>query len=165
MPINIHGKEYVTVAERIQMLHQSELSEISLNTEILHDDDKSIVMKATLEIDGNSYTGIAQETKGSSNINTTSWAENCETSCIARALGFAGLGSVDSIATGDEIAHAMGQQSQINQKPEFATPNQVKYIKNLCEEKNIDTGKYNFDEMTKQEAGGIIETIIQGDKK
>ena len=66
MPINIHGKEYVTVAERIQMLHQSELSEISLNTEILHDDDKSIVMKATLEIDGNSYTGIAQETKGSS---------------------------------------------------------------------------------------------------
>mgnify|MGYP003142105929 FL=1 len=71
MPINIHGKEYVTVAERVQMLHDSDLTEISLNTEILHDDDKSIVMKATLEIDGNSYTGIAQEIKGSSNINKT----------------------------------------------------------------------------------------------
>ena len=160
MPINIHGKEYVTVAERIQMLHQSELSEISLNTEILHDDDKSIVMKATLEIDGNSYTGIAQEIKGSTNINKTSAYENCETSAVGRCLGFAGYGSVESIASADEVVNAVSQQ-----KPEFATPNQVKYIKNLCEEKNIDTSKYNFDEMTKQEAGGIIERIIQGDKK
>ena len=68
MPINIHGKEYVTVAERVQMLHESGVTEISLNTEILHDDDKSIVMKATLDIDGNSYTGIAQEIKGSSTL-------------------------------------------------------------------------------------------------
>ena len=160
MPINIHGKEYVTVAERIQMLHKSDFTEISLNTEILHDDDKSIVMKATLEIDGNSYTGIAQETKGSTNINKTSAYENCETSAVGRCLGFAGFGSVESIASADEVVNAVAQQ-----KAEFATPNQVKYIKNLCQEKNIDTSKYNFDEMTKQEAGSIIEKIIQGDKK
>jgi len=160
MPINIHGKEYVTVAERIQMLHQSDVTEISLNTEILHDDDKSIVMKATLEIDGNSYTGIAQEYKNSTKINTTSPYENCESSAVGRSLGFASFGSVESIASADEVVNAVAQQ-----KPEFATPNQVKYIKNLCEEKNIDTSKYNFDEMTKQEAGGIIERIIQGDKK
>ena len=160
MPINIHGKEYVTVSERIQMLHQSDLTEISLNTEILHDDEKSIVMKTTLEIDGNSYTGIAQEIKGSTNINKTSAYENCETSSVGRALGFASFGSVESIASADEVANAVAQQ-----KPEYATPNQVKYIKNLCQEKNIDTSKYNFDEMTKQEAGSIIEKIIQGDKK
>ena len=75
-------------------------------------------------------------------------------------LGFAGYGSIESIASADEVVNAVAQQ-----KPEFATPNQVKYIKNLCEEKNIDTSKYNFDDMTKQEAGGIIERIIQGDKK
>ena len=160
MPINIHGKEYVTVAERIQMLHKCELTEISLNTDILHDDDKSIVMKATLVLEGDSYTGIAQEIKGSTNINKTSAYENCETSAVGRCLGFAGFGSVESIASADEVVNAVAQQ-----KPEFATPNQVKYIKNLCEEKNIDTSKYNFDEMTKQEAGGIIERIIQGDKK
>jgi len=160
MPINIHRKEYVTVAERIQMLHQSDVTEISLNTEILHDDDKSIVMKTTLEIDGNSYTGIAQEIKGSTNINKTSAYENCETSAVGRCLGFAGFGSVESIASADEVVNAVAQQ-----KPEFATPNQVKYIKNLCEEKNIDSKKWDFDNLSKQEAGVIIETIIQGDKK
>ena len=156
MPINIHGKEYVTVAERVQMLHDSDLTEISLNTEILHDDDKSIVMKATLEIDGNSYTGIAQEYKNSTKINTTSPYENCESSAVGRSLGFAGYGSVESIASADEVANAVAQQ-----QPEYATPNQVKYIKNLYQEKNIDTSKYNFDDMTKQEAGGKIEKIIK----
>tara|TARA_R100000808_G_scaffold8322_1_gene23685 strand:- start:59 stop:541 length:483 start_codon:yes stop_codon:yes gene_type:complete len=160
MPINIHGKEYVTVAERVQMLHESGVTEISLNTEILHDDEKSIVMKTTLEIDGNSYTGIAQEIKGSTNINKTSAYENCETSAVGRCLGFAGYGSVESIASADEVVNAVAQQ-----KPEFATPNQVKYIKTLCEEKKIDSKKWDFDTLTKQEAGVIIETIIQGDKK
>ena len=160
MPINIHGKEYVTVAERIQMLHQSDFTEISLNTEILHDDDKSIVMKATLVLEGDSYTGIAQEIKGSTNINKTSAYENCETSAVGRCLGFAGFGSVESIASADEVVNAVAQQ-----KPEFATPNQIKYIKSLCEEKNMDSKKWDFDEMTKQEAGGIIERIIQGEKK
>ena len=78
---------------------------------------------------------------------------------VGRCLGFAGYGSVESIASADEVANAVAQQ-----QPEYATPNQVKYIKNLCQEKNIDTSKYNFDDMTKQEAGGIIEKIIKGDK-
>tara|TARA_R100001594_G_scaffold90383_1_gene124798 strand:+ start:213 stop:695 length:483 start_codon:yes stop_codon:yes gene_type:complete len=160
MPINIHGKEYVTVAERVQMLHESGLTEISLNTEILHDDDKSIVMKATLDIDGNSYTGIAQEIKGSSNINTTSAYENCETSCVGRALGFAGYGSVESIASADEVANAVAQQ-----QPEYATPNQVKYIKSLCQEKNVDMPDDKFDDMSKLEAAKLIESLIKGDKK
>ena len=156
MPINIHGKEYVTVAERIQMLHDSDLTEISLNTEILHDDDKSIVMKATLEIDGNSYTGIAQEIKGSSNINKTSAYENCETSAVGRCLGFAGYGSVESIASADEVANAVAQQ-----QPEYATPNQVMYIKKLLADKKMKLSTYNYDDMTKQEAGQIIEKIIK----
>ena len=155
MPINIHGKEYVTVAERIQMLHQSDLTEISLNTEILHDDEKSIVMKATLEIDGNSYTGIAQEIKGSTNINKTSAYENCETSAVGRCLGFAGFGSVESIASADEVANAVAQQ-----KPEYATPNQVKYIKSLCQEKNVDMPDDKFDDMSKLEAAKLIESLI-----
>jgi len=156
MPINIHGKDYITVAERIQMLHDSDLTEISLNTEILHDDDKSIVMKATLDIDGNSYTGIAQETKGSSNINKTSAYENCETSAVGRCLGFAGYGSVESIASADEVANAVAQQ-----QPEYATLNQVKYIKKLLAEKKMKLSTYNYDDMTKQEAGEIIEKIIK----
>tara|TARA_R100000808_G_scaffold24829_1_gene58626 strand:+ start:1867 stop:2349 length:483 start_codon:yes stop_codon:yes gene_type:complete len=157
MPINIHGKEYVTVNERVQMLHESDLTEITLNTEILHDSEQSIVMKTTLEIDGKVFTGIAQETKGSTNINKTSAYENCETSAVGRALGFAGYGSVESIASGDEVAHAIKQQEQL--EPEYATPNQVKYIQNLCQEKAMDC-EYDFEKMTKQEAGSVIEGIL-----
>ena len=157
MPINIKGKEYVTAAERVQMLHQADFSEISLTTDILHNDEKSIIMKTTLEVDGCIYTGIAQETKGSTNINTTSWAENCETSSVARCLGFAGFGSVESIASADEVAHAIKQQESL--EPEYATPNQVKYIQNLCQEKAMDC-EYDFEKMTKQEAGSVIEGIL-----
>ena len=152
MPINIHGKEYVTVSERIQMLHQSDFTEISLNTEILHDDETSIVMKATIDLDGNSYTGIAQEIKGSTNIN--------KTSAVGRCLGFAGFGAVESIASADEVANAVSQQ-----KPEFATPNQVKYIKSLCQEKNIEVPDEKFDNMTKTDAARTIEKLIKGDNK
>ena len=161
MPIKIHGKEYVTVNERIQMLHQSDKAEISLNTEILHDSEQSIAMKTTLEIDGNTFTGIAQETKGSTNINKTSSYENCETSAVGRALGFAGYGSVESIASGDEVAHAIKQQESL--EPEYATPNQVKYIKNLCEERGLNKN-YDLDKMTKEEAGTIIESLLKENK-
>ena len=161
MPVNIKGKMYVTVNERVQMLHQSDKMEISLNTEILHDTDESIVMKATLEVDGCVYTGIAQEKKGSTNINTTSAYENCETSAVGRCLGFAGFGSVESIASADEVTHAIKQQESL--EPECATPNQVKYINNLCKEKGLDQN-YDLELMTKEEAGAIIESLLKENK-
>ena len=161
MPVNIKGKMYVTVNERIQMLHQSDKVEISLNPEILHDTEESIVMKATLEVDGCVYTGIAQETKGSTNINTTSAYENCETSAVGRCLGFAGYGSVESIASADEVTHAIKQQDSL--EPEYASLNQVKYIQDLCNQKNINEEQFKFDNMTSEEASNIIQKIIKGD--
>ena len=159
MPIEIHGKQYVTVAERIQMLHDSDLMEISLNTDIIHDDEQSVVMKTTLEIDGNVFTGIAQEFKGSSNINKTSAHENCETSAVGRALGFAGYGSVESIASADEVAHAVA-----NQEPKLASDKQIKYIKKLAEEKDMEITDEQYEKMTMEEAGNLIEHLNKEQK-
>ena len=52
MPVNIHGKEYYTVAERVLQLHNDTKKDdpLEILTEIIHCDDKTVVMKATIRI-------------------------------------------------------------------------------------------------------------------
>ena len=129
----------------------------SIHTELIKLEAGIVVVKAILDTERGTYTGHAMEEIGSSQINKTSALENCETSAVGRALGFAGYGSVESIASGDEVAHAIKQQESL--EPEYATPNQVKYIQNLCQEKAMDC-EYDFEKMTKQEAGSVIEKML-----
>lgn len=51
-------------------------------------------------------TGTAVEKDGSSYINKTSFVENCETSAVGRALGFAGFGIDKAVASADEVQNA-----------------------------------------------------------
>ena len=60
-------------------------------------------------------SGYAQETVSKNqNINRTSMLENCETSAVGRALGFVGIGSVDSIASGDEVNKAINKGKELD---------------------------------------------------
>ena len=108
MPVNIFGREYKTVAERLDELYKSGL-EYSLNTELISWENGIVIMKATLQIGDSTYTGHAYEVEGSSQINNTSALENCETSCIGRSLASAGMGGSE-FASADELANALGQQ-------------------------------------------------------
>ena len=49
MPVNINGKEYFTVAERVQNLTDKLSGDYSLTTEIVQFDEALVVMKAILE--------------------------------------------------------------------------------------------------------------------
>ena len=105
--IKIHGKDYVPVAERVKYLSENKVP-YSLETEYFYypEDGRTLwVVKATLTMDGNTYTGHAQETETSDvkKINFTSVLENCETSAVGRALAMAGIGIVDSIASAEEM--------------------------------------------------------------
>ena len=60
-------------------------------------------------------TGLAFERQDASNLNKTSYIENCETSAIGRALGFIGLGSEKSIASAEEVSNAIATQEAIEQ--------------------------------------------------
>ena len=91
MPVNIHGKEYLTVVERLDMMKKATKGDYSINTELLKFEGGCIIMKAALKIGSNVYTGTAMEEIGSSKINSTSALENCETSSIGRALASAGF--------------------------------------------------------------------------
>lgn len=54
--------------------------------------------------------GTAYEKENSSFINRTSYIENCETSAVGRALGMAGFGIDNSVASADEVANAIAIQ-------------------------------------------------------
>ena len=109
--VNIHGKEYETVAHRLARFRQ-EHPEASISTEILKDEEGVIVMRTSIYLgDVLLANGHAEEVRGSSNINKTSALENCETSSIGRALSIAkGYGAAGSIASADEVQIAVARQ-------------------------------------------------------
>lgn len=110
MTVKIHGKDYKTVAERVTEFHSAyKGSTKSIVTELISWTDKKVVIKATVTVEGSSYTGYAYEIEGSSNINRTSVLENCETSAVGRALAFAGFGG-DEIASANEVEQAISAQ-------------------------------------------------------
>jgi hypothetical protein len=110
--VNIKGKEYVEVHERITHLRQN-YKDAQLLTEIISNDNGVCVMKATLIINDKVVsTGHAYEKEDSTYINKTSYIENCETSAVGRCLGNFGIGINSSIASADEVVNAITQQQQ-----------------------------------------------------
>lgn len=101
--INIKGKEYVPVSERIKELHDKLAGGASITTEIVSNTDKMVVVKATVTIGDIEYTGHSQAVWGEGMMGKVA-LEVAETSAIGRALGFAGYGIVDGIASAEEIS-------------------------------------------------------------
>jgi len=111
MPVNIHGKEYHTVAERVSAF-RSKAADLTIETEIVRWEGDDVVVKASISDNGKLIaTGLAHEVRGSTNINKTSHVENCETSAIGRALAAFGLAGTE-YATADEVANAISQQQE-----------------------------------------------------
>ena len=110
MPVNIHGKEYHTVAERVHAFREVS-PDLTIETEIVRWEGDDVVVKASISDNGKLLaTGLAHEVRGSTNINRTSHVENCETSAIGRCLAAFGLGGTE-YATADEVANAITQQN------------------------------------------------------
>jgi hypothetical protein len=108
--VNIHGKEYKTVALRIQEFREKH-PDFTIQTELVEANDTLVVMKATISAANMVIaTGYAEEVRTASKINRTSALENCETSAVGRALAFFGLAGSE-IASADEVANAIQQQN------------------------------------------------------
>ena len=130
---NIKGKEYAEVNQRVKAF-RTLYPEGFITTEILCREGGLCIIKATVGhyTDGKSVilaTGTAYEKEGSSQINRTSYIENCETSAVGRALGMAGFGIDTSIASADEMNNALLQQNTNDvQKPVQAAPHVQKPV-------------------------------------
>ena len=95
--------KYAEVRERV-LAYRKVYPNRRIETEILELTENSIRMKATVYNDENEIlaTGHAGETKAGI-INNVSMIENCETSAVGRALGFAGFGIDGGIASEQEM--------------------------------------------------------------
>lgn len=113
--VNIYGKEYLTVALRVQNFRQ-ERADWTIATEIVTANEELVIMKASIiDAEGRTRgTGHAEEYRKSSQINRTSALENCETSAIGRALAACGYAGSE-YASANEVQNAIHQQ-QTGQK-------------------------------------------------
>jgi hypothetical protein len=117
--VNIKGKPYVTVDERVKFFRDN-YKNFSTETEIVHISEETVIIKATIKNSDNRIvsTGHAYEQVTSYGVNSTNHIENCETSAIGRALGFMNIGVISSIASADEVQNAIAKQNK-NQNYKF----------------------------------------------
>lgn len=111
--VNIKGKQYVDVAERVRLVHAERESFEIVESGPLQVGDMWVWQVAIL-VDGKRHIGTAEikfdaSPKTADGTNPVACAE---TSAVGRALGFAGLGALESIASADEVVRAIADQEQ-----------------------------------------------------
>ena len=158
---NIRGKQYVEVNERIKFFRQEDqYKNWTLMSEFTALDAEQAVCKATIADENGRViaTGHAHEERGSSNINKTSYVENCETSAVGRALALLGIGIDTSIASANEVQDAIAKQNSTQEAApvENIMDKAVNYVKSSTDkQKAFDSiiSKYGEQLTDKQKAG------------
>lgn len=110
---NIKGKQYATVATRVDLFHRH-FSDLAIVTEVLSADGDRVMVRATIQTGSGLIraTGHAEENRKGGGVNATSALENCETSAIGRALAIFGLAGGE-IASADEVKGAIASEKNI----------------------------------------------------
>lgn len=160
--VNIHGKDYKTVAKRVDEFRKENGTKLSIVTRLVSIDEKTVVMKAEI-LDENQRviaTGYAEEYRQASQINRTSALENCETSAIGRALANFGLAGGE-YASADEVAQAINQQNT----PRQSTTTRLDFdavrstLDAIDDEESLDRYgddlKKKYPNMTAKQAGAV----------
>ncbi len=102
--VNIHGRDYMTVAKRIELAHTDNNLE-NIETEVIS--HNPVVIRARVTIKGKTFTGISSVSLESvKQIERQNPYEVAETSAVGRALGFAGYGVIEGIASADDMFKA-----------------------------------------------------------
>jgi predicted O-linked N-acetylglucosamine transferase (SPINDLY family) len=148
--ISVKGKPYVTVAERVRLVHEQErVFEVLDST--FQDVVGRVLCKVTILVDGKRYTGSAEAklfNAAPKSADETNPFECAETSALGRALAFAGLGTVDGIASFDEIARGMSRDEVQATAEAMATEQQITNIgklANTLKRDMPDTSTLTFD--------------------
>jgi hypothetical protein len=178
--ISIHGKDYVPVAERVRLIHERydpNGTPFSIKTRVLPIGGM-VVVKATVETPDGVFTGISGANPDKV-IEKQSPYEVAETSAVGRALGFAGYGAVDSIASADEMAKTMTTEEvkeKVGMKTSTTTllvsQKQIGMIYGLLGQSGVTEDglhiiiaeklkKHSLKELTTAEASQLIDWLIK----
>jgi len=115
--VNIKGKEYVEVNERIKYFRERFKGYALLSEMVSNENGICIIKSKIINSDGVEVAnGYAYEKEGSTFINKTSYIENCETSSWGRCLANFGIGIDSSVASADEVENAIKQQGSDQKK-------------------------------------------------
>jgi hypothetical protein len=119
------GKQYVQVVDRVNYFNEN-YPDGSIITEVVQvlgveTDKPTFIVKATVRTGKEMgdcgiqvFTGLSQAKLGTAGANKEAALENAETSAVGRALGFMGIGVIDSIASKDELTKAGLTDDDIN---------------------------------------------------
>ena len=147
--IDIKGKKYVTVNERLKYFRDKYPS-YGLLSEVVGMDSDAVCIKATIYDENGKpiATGLASEERVSSNINKTSYVENCETSAWGRCLANFGIGIDENVASADELSNALERQEALREKID---KNKQAALQMLCDEKGVGLdmvlARYDLDDV------------------
>jgi len=151
--VNIKGKEYVPVNERLKYFREH-YPEYGLISEVIKADELSALIKASIvNQEGKVLAdGTAFEIAGAGYINKTSHVENAETSAWGRALGNFGIGIDASVATADEIVNA---SSKLEKEKEVKKqqPNKAEALEFLTGCMSIEALNVVYESLMKYEWG------------
>ena len=141
--INFSGKKYTVVSNRVEIFRKAFGTDLGIKTEIILNDGKFVIVKATIEDkDGHIIgSGLAEEVRGSSNVNKTSAVENCETSAIGRALAslglhggtYASLNEIDGVERKKEALEKLKPEEEKAKKEEKIKAWETKVLKKFGE--------------------------------
>jgi len=164
--IEVHGKEYVLVKDRILAFHE-QFPQGSISTEITINGN-FVLAKATVQTGQNekspdrTFTGYSEATRGENGITGQSPVEVAETSAVGRALGMLGIGILESVASADEIRKAPSDKTPSERKSSFpASDKQKAFIKKLIAERNRPTPDASwFDTLEMTTAKATIDSLL-----
>lgn len=137
------GKKYTEVFVRVEQFRKAFGTTLGIDTTIVVDDGQKVVVQAkVLNQQGMVIgSGLAEEIRGSSNVNRTSALENAETSAIGRALASLGLhgGSYASVFEIEVAQHndaaltqRAAEEAKQNSEPNPAHAQWAEWVEGMC---------------------------------
>lgn len=165
---DIKGKEYAEVHQRVKAFKMICPSGCIL-TDMISNEDGVCVFQASIFDDNGKLlsTGTAYEKESSSFINKLSYIENCETSAVGRALGFAGFGIDTAIRSAEEEANAELREEELKTEDiakQKISEVKVKALQERCKTDGVDESKLcelykvkSFAELTERKYANINE--------
>ena len=140
--IELKGKQYLQVVHRVNLFRYHYGMAYTIDTEILADDGKRVLMVAYVKDNDGRVVGKghAEEIRNAGPVNRTSAIENCETSAIGRALANIGLAGneyasafeMGNIASKEEAVTSQ-EKAKVSQEQLEASKKKVEAIQNKVE--------------------------------
>ena len=135
--IDIKGKKYVLVSDRVQFFNENYPNGSIITNLVSEPTSEMIIIQAIVRPDikesMRQFTAYSQAVIGDGMVNKTAALENAETSAVGRALGFMGIGVIESIASADEMHKAKVNTAPVGHSTttdRYVTAKQVAFLIN-----------------------------------